>query len=40
MLGQLVADQPVPKRWVISVDVERGVDQLLLLPVAVREGVR
>jgi hypothetical protein len=38
-LAQLVGDEPVAERRVVVVDVDRGVDQVRVVPVALRDWV-
>ena len=37
--AQFVGDEPVAEDWVVAVDVDRGVDQVRVVPVALADRV-
>ena len=38
-VGQFVGDEPIAEFRVVGVDVERGVDQMCVIPVMLRHGI-
>ena len=38
-LGQLIGDEPIPERRIVDVNIDRGVDQLRLIPVPLRDRI-